>query len=131
MFGVFATQRAVSRKPLHQGCYAVIAEVVQVFGCEVLRFLQQPILQLSNLVVRDAKGHESRVTLLPTSLIEPLPVHLQQVRQLHHRDVNQGYGSVYLPFVLERKYPNADRAWIRQFGFPSFGRSRVDRLVIG
>lgn len=82
------------------------------------------------IVVRDAKGHESRVTMLPTSLIEPLQVHLQQVKQLHYRDLDQGYGSVYLPFALERKYPNADRAWIWQFVFPSFGRSRDPRTEV-
>jgi integrase len=38
--------------------------------------------------------------------------------------LNQGYGSVYLPFALERKYPHADRAWIWQFVFPAFGLSR-------
>jgi integron integrase len=79
------------------------------------------------IVVRDAKGHESRVTMLPISLIEPLQVHLQQVRRRHERDLSQGYGSVYLPFALERKYPHADRAWIWQFVFPSFGRSRDPR----
>lgn len=82
------------------------------------------------IVVRDAKGHESRVTMLPTSLIEPLQVHLQQVKQLHYRDLDQGYGSVYLPFALERKYPNSDRAWIWQFVFPSFGRSRDPRTEV-
>ncbi|QYO62864.1 integron integrase [Leptolyngbya sp. 7M] len=71
------------------------------------------------IVVRDAKGNESRVTMLPERLIEPLQVHLQRVKRLHQLDLDQGYGSVYLPFALERKYPHADRAWIWQFVFPS------------
>lgn len=79
------------------------------------------------IVVRDVKGHESRITMLPASLIEPLQRHLQLVRQLHQRDLEQGYGSVYLPFALERKYPHADRAWIWQFVFPSPSRSRDPR----
>jgi len=79
------------------------------------------------IVVRDAKGSESRVTMLPDSLIEPLQTHLKKVRHLHQQDLEQGYGSVYLPFALERKYPHADRAWIWQFVFPSPNRSRDPR----
>ena len=72
------------------------------------------------IVVRDVKGNESRVTMLPESLIELLQHHLKKAKQLHQQDLDQGYGSVFLPFALERKYPNADRAWIWQFVFPAF-----------
>lgn len=82
------------------------------------------------IVVRDVKGNESRITMLPASLVEPLQKHLQRVRQLHQRDLEQGYGSAYLPFALERKYPHADRAWIWQFVFPSLSRSRDPRSGI-
>jgi len=64
------------------------------------------------IVARDTKGNESRVTMLPDSLIEPLQEHLRKVKRLHQLDLDQGYGSVYLPFALERKYPHADRAWM-------------------
>jgi len=53
--------------------------------------------------LRETKGKESRVTMLPTRSIEPLQAHLQTVRQLHQQDLARGYGSVYLPFALERK----------------------------
>lgn len=79
------------------------------------------------IVVRDAKGNESRVTMLPDSLIDPLHAHLQKVRRLHQNDLDQGYGSVYLPFALERKYPYADRSWLWQFVFPSLSRSKDPR----
>jgi integron integrase len=79
------------------------------------------------IVARDTKGNESRVTMLPDSLIEPLQEHLGKVKRLHQLDLDQGYGSVYLPFALERKHPHADRAWIWQFVFPSPGRSRDPR----
>lgn len=82
------------------------------------------------IVVRDVKGNEGRVTMLPQSLIDPLQQHLQKVKRLHQLDLDQGYGSVFLPFALERKYPNADRAWIWQFIFPSSSRSRDPRSGI-
>ncbi len=34
-----------------------------------------------------------------------------------------GYGDVYLPFALSRKYPNAGREWGWQYVFPSARRS--------
>ncbi len=58
------------------------------------------------LTVRDAKGRESRVTMLPLTLIEELQFHLQIVKRQHQQDLERGYGSVYLPFALERKYKN-------------------------
>jgi integron integrase len=79
------------------------------------------------IVVRDTKGNEDRVTMLPDSLITPLQQHLQKVRRLHQLDLDQGYGSVYLPFALERKHPHANRTWIWQFVFPSPSRSRDPR----
>jgi hypothetical protein len=60
-----------------------------------------------------------KVTMLPTSLIEELQFYLQIVKRLHQQDLEKGYGSVYLPFALERKYKNANREWIWQFVFPS------------
>jgi integron integrase len=79
------------------------------------------------LSIRDAKGKENRVTTLPTRLVEPLQTHLHSVRQLHSQDLNQGYGSVYLPFALERKYPNGDRAWNWQDVFPAEQLSKDPR----
>jgi len=77
------------------------------------------------IVVRDGKGQEDRVTMLPDSLIAPLQEHLLRVKRLHEEDLARGHGSVYLPFALERKYPNADREWIWQYVFPA-NRLSVD-----
>jgi len=48
---------------------------------------------------------------VPDQLREPLQAHLSVVRQLHQSDLEKGYGAVYLPFALDRKYPNANREW--------------------
>jgi integron integrase len=79
------------------------------------------------IIVRDAKGNESRVTMLPESIAEELKIHLQSVKLLHQQDLQKGYGSVYLPFALERKYKNAKYEWIWQFVFPSISISQDPR----
>jgi hypothetical protein len=58
-----------------------------------------------------SKGGKDRVTILPKILIEPLRTHLARVKQLHELDLQEGFGRVYLPFALDRKYPNADKEW--------------------
>lgn len=73
----------------------------------------------NQVIARDSKGMESRVTMLPTSLAEELAFHLEIVKRLHQQDLDKGYGSVYLPFAKIRKYKNADRDWVWQFVFPS------------
>jgi integron integrase len=75
------------------------------------------------ILVRDGKGQKDRVTLLPESVSEPLKLHLDRVRALHEEDLREGFGEVYLPFALSRKYPNAGREWIWQYVFPASKRS--------
>jgi integron integrase len=108
--------------------------VIQILYGSGLRLSEGLSLRIKDLdfaqrqiVVRDTKGNEDRITMLPDSLITPLQQHLQKVRRLHELDLDQGYGSVYLPFALERKHPYADRAWIWQFVFPSPSRCRDPR----
>ncbi|MDJ0572972.1 MAG: integron integrase [Pleurocapsa sp. MO_192.B19] len=79
------------------------------------------------IIVRDTKGNESRVTMLPESIAEELKIHLQSVKIIHQQDLQKGYGSVYLPFALERKYPRAKYDWIWQFVFPSVSISKDPR----
>ena len=82
------------------------------------------------IVVRDGKGMQDRVTMLPDSLVAPLQEHLQRVKRLHEEDLARGYGQVFLPFALERKYPNADRDWKWQYVFPSERLSKDPRSGI-
>jgi integrase len=79
------------------------------------------------IVVRDGKGMEDRLTMPPASLVVPLQEHLAHVKHLHAQDLAKGYGSVYLPFALERKYPHAGQLWIWQYVFPSHQLSRDPR----
>ena len=78
----------------------------------------------ARITVRDGKGAKDRVTMLPVNLAEPLERHLRKVKAQHEEDLEAGYGSVYLPYALERKYPNASLEWVWQFVFPS---SRISR----
>jgi integron integrase len=73
-----------------------------------------------NLVfVRASKGDKDRTTILPQTVKDILKKHLDEVKKLHDKDLAGGYGEVYLPDALERKYPNAAKEWGWQYVFPS------------
>jgi integron integrase len=75
------------------------------------------------IIVREGKGNKDRVTVLPKKIIVPLQQHLERVRAINETDIREGYGRVYLPFALARKYPNANREWCWQYVFPASKRS--------
>jgi len=79
------------------------------------------------IVIRDGKGEKDRVTMLPDRLKAELQMHLARVRALHEEDLAAGSGTVYLPYALERKYPNANREWVWQWVFPAKSVSRDPR----
>jgi integron integrase len=79
------------------------------------------------IVVRAGKGDKDRVTILPDSLVQPLRDHLERTRLLHRHDLARGFGAVYLPEALARKYPNAHREWGWQYVFPADTLSKDPR----
>ncbi len=75
------------------------------------------------ITVRDGKGEKDRVTMLPAKLKQPLMRHVQRVKLTHDDDLAAGYGEVFLPYALARKYPNAPKQWGWQYVFPAAHRS--------
>jgi integron integrase len=75
------------------------------------------------IMVRNGKGGKDRVTVLPGPVVETLRRQIDRVRIIHEEDLSEGFGEVYLPFALERKYPNAARAFGWQYIFPAEKRS--------
>ena len=79
------------------------------------------------ILVRNGKGAKDRVVTLADELIPVLKRHLETTRSIHKKDLADGFGAVYLPHALGRKYPNAPREWIWQYVFPSSKRSTDPR----
>mgnify|MGYP001094575874 CR=1 FL=1 len=98
------------------GTYQLMARLLYGSGLRLMECVQLRVKDLDfaqhQVIVRDGKGMVDRVTMLPDSLIAPLQDHLARVKRLHDSDLAHGYGSVNLPFALDRKYPNANAATI-------------------
>ncbi|MHC5059323.1 MAG: tyrosine-type recombinase/integrase, partial [Planctomycetota bacterium] len=58
----------------------------------------------NQIVVRDGKGRKDRLTMLPERLKDRMGRHMQRVRELHQKDLAEGWGKVVLPHALNRKY---------------------------
>lgn len=106
-----------------EGTLALMAGLLYGSGLRLMECVRLRVKDVEfsrcEILVREGKGNKDRVTMLPTSLVEPLKQHLIKVRALHEKDLAQGYGEVYLPNALARKYPNAGRQWGWQYVFPS------------
>ncbi|RLB32319.1 MAG: integron integrase [Deltaproteobacteria bacterium] len=116
---------------LLQGVPQLIVKLLYGSGLrisEAVRLRVQDIdYRMKSLTVRSGKGAKDRVTTFPESLVPLLQNHLEKVKLLHEQDLARGYGEVFLPNALARKYPNACKEWGWQYVFPSRGLSRDPR----
>ena len=109
--------------PLVPSKYRIMVELL--YGCglrlmECIRLRVKDIdFEFNQVIVRDGKGNKDRVTMLPEALKQKLREHLARVKTIHENDLKNGFGEVYLPHALSRKYPHAAREWYWQFVFPS------------
>lgn len=91
---------------------------------ECLRLRVKDIdFEYGQITVRDGKGNKDRVTMLPESSVNLLKLQLEKSRVLHQQDLVEGFGEVFMPYALERKYRNAAREWGWQYVFPAKHRS--------
>lgn len=105
------------------GIYRLMAQLMYGSGLRLMEVLRLRVKDLDfanhQIIVRDGKGEDDRLTTFPDTLLEPLRLHLNQVKAIHEKDLFDGFGTVYLPYALERKYPNASREWVWQYVFPA------------
>lgn len=105
------------------GTYKLVTQVMYGGGLRLMEVVRLRVkdLDFSNhqIVIRDGKGENDRITTFPDLLLEPLRLHLKQIKAQHDQDLAQGLGTVHLPYALERKYPNANREFAWQYVFPA------------
>lgn len=112
-----------------EGTHHLVVSLLYGTGMRILEALRLRVKDIDferkEILIRDGKGFKDRVTMLPVSLVKPLQAHLAKVKSLYEADLTEGYGEVYLPYALAKKYPYAARDWSWQYVFPS-GKLSVD-----
>ena len=120
---VFTRQEAGRLLKQLTGTYGIIVGLLYGSGLRLMEAVRLRVKDLdfeyAEILVKDGKGEKDRRTMLPRPLAEPLRRHLERVKLLHEKDLSEGYGEVYLPYALARKYPTAAREWGWQYAFPS------------
>ena len=108
--------------------YRLIADLIYGSGLRLLEALRLRVKDVDfgygRIIVRDGKGMKDRVTMLPQRLQRPLREHLAHVKAVHERDRTLGFGTVFLPDALARKYPKASLEWAWFWIFPARGLGR-------
>lgn len=106
-----------------KGTHALIASLLYGGGMRLMEAVRLRVKDVDflrhEIIVREGKGFKDRVTMLPEAVAAALKAHLAKAKALHDEDLALGFGEVYLPFALDKKYPNAGREWGWQYIFPS------------
>ncbi|PHS36658.1 MAG: integrase [Sulfurovum sp.] len=116
------------------GTYQLI--VYMMYGCglrmsEALNIRIKDVdFGFDKVYIWDSKSLKDRTVPLPQAIKKRLQVQVEYVENLHRKDIDDGYGSVYLPHALERKYPNAKFETKWQFLFPMTKVSKDPRSEV-
>jgi integron integrase len=116
------------------GIYKLI--VTLMYGCglrmnEVLNIRIKDLdFGFDKLYIWDSKSLKDRTVPLPLKLKEELQVQVARVQEIHKKDLEDGYGSVYLPFLYEKKYPKAKFETKWQYLFPMSKCSKDPRSEV-
>jgi integron integrase len=129
---VVMSQNEVSMVLEHmQGLHLLMAKLLYGSGLRLMECIRLRVRDLDFerrlIYVRAAKGGKDRTTLFSESLHPLMLIQVASVEKLHQQDLADGYGEVYLPHALARKYPNAAKSFGWQYVFPSKKRSTNPR----
>ncbi|CAI6144583.1 MAG: Tyrosine recombinase XerC [uncultured Sulfurimonas sp.] len=116
------------------GMYKLV--VTLMYGCglrmsEVLNIrLKDVDFGFDKLYIWDSKSLQDRTVPLPMKLKDELLVQVKKIEEIHQKDMHDGFGSVYLPFAYEKKYPKAKLETKWQYLFPMTNISKDPRSDI-
>ncbi len=113
------------------GIYKLIVSLMYGCGLRMSEALNLRIKDIDfgfdKVYVWDSKSLKDRTVPLPIKLKQQLLAQIETVTQLHEKDTQDGYGTVFLPFALERKFPKAKFETKWQYLFPMRNLSKDPR----
>lgn len=103
--------------------FALMAGLLYGTGMRLMECMRLRIKDVDfgylQILVRDGKGQKDRVVPLPRLYADALKNQIQRALVLHAEDLARGFGEVFVPDALTRKYPSAPRESGWQYVFPS------------
>jgi len=118
---VFTKAEAIAVISQMRGANRVIAGLLYGSGLRIMEAVRLRVKDIdfsrNEITVRDGKGEKDRVTMLPLAVKQRLKAQIDGIQKLHIEDLKRGYGDVYLPYALDRKYRNAAKEFVWQYVF--------------
>ncbi len=110
------------------GMHQLMAKLLYGSGLRLMECVRLRIKDINfeadEISVRNRRGENDHITLLPASIVPALTEHLEKVKLIHERDIENGFGTVQLPHALARTYPDSDTDWYWKYVFPA------DRFIV-
>jgi len=111
--------------------YWLLAALMYGSGLRLMESLRIRIkdidFQYSAIAVRGGKGAKDRIVTLPDEVTKAIQLRIEQTRFIHNKDLQDGFGSVEMPYSLAKKWPNAPKEFAWQYLTPSSTRSQHPR----
>lgn len=124
---VFTHDEAMAVLSALNGIHYILSALMYGSGLRVMEAVRLRVQDIDFnegcLIVREAKADKWRRTLLPRALVQPLKTQVEYALALHQQDLQEGFGEVYMPFALDRKYPSAAKSPAWQYAFPAQRRA--------
>ncbi|ROS00370.1 integron integrase [Sinobacterium caligoides] len=109
----------------------LMAELMYSSGLRVSECLRLRVKDIDfaqhQIIVRQGKGGKDRSTLLADTLRDKLSAQISHVEVLHKKDLDAGFGIVYMPYALAKKCPSNASSLHWQFLFPSANLAKDPR----
>ncbi len=104
------------------GIYNLVVSLMYGCGLRMNEALNLRIKDIDfgfdKVYIWDSKSLKDRTLPLPLKLKDRLKVQVEFVEELHKKDLADGYGTIYMPYAFEKKYPTASKETKWQFLFP-------------
>jgi integron integrase len=104
------------------GIYQVMLKLMYGCGLRMSELLNIRIKDIDfgydKLYIWDSKSQKDRIVPLPLKIKDELKIQVQKVKEIHQKDIIDGFGTVELPYQLGKKYPKAKYETKWQYLFP-------------
>ncbi|MBT3299821.1 MAG: integron integrase [Candidatus Marinimicrobia bacterium] len=111
-----------------EGRNALVVKLLYGTGMRISECLQLRIKDIdfdqNLIVVRDGKGEQDRVTMLPETLRDLIKHQIERVAYLHALDQKNEVPGVFIPYSIEKKYPSVSKDFGWYFLFPGKSLSK-------
>ncbi len=113
---------SITKPPFH-----LIARLLYGSGLRLMEAVRLRIKDINfdnhTLTIWNGKGLKHRIVPFPFAIIQESQEQILLARRIHHNDLQDGFGHVWMPNALAIKYPGANITYPWQYIFPAPKRS--------